>query len=146
MPEEVRKSVEFMPIYPFERTAYPGRVRSPFLAGRGAVKGPGGIIRGDPEAAEEGPDGPRKRPRKNTPDRVIGQGANLTQLQHPPITYAQHQFPTQTIHTQSHKNPGPDRSVITAAGGVAVLGGNAQVDKLPLETSRFFNYPDYYIC
>ncbi|EPS92765.1 hypothetical protein FOMPIDRAFT_1056573, partial [Fomitopsis schrenkii] len=41
VPEEVRKSTEFMPIYPFEQTVYPRRFGSPFLTGR--VRGPGGI-------------------------------------------------------------------------------------------------------
>lgn len=137
MPEEVRKSVEFMPIYPFERTVYPRRVRSPFLSGRGAPKGPGGIIQGDPVAEEEGPDGPRKRPRKNTlGDGLLGRGTGHTQLQPQPLTHSPQQTPT--VNTQSPRNSGPDRSVITAAGGVAVLGSNAQVEKLPSETSVFF--------
>ncbi len=44
IPEEVRKSTEFMPIYPFERTVYPIRYPSPFLIKGSKVKGPGGII------------------------------------------------------------------------------------------------------
>ena len=45
VPEEVRKSTEFMPIYPFERMVFPRRFVSPFLT---KLKGsklrfPGGI-------------------------------------------------------------------------------------------------------
>ena len=42
IPEEVRKSEEFMPIYLFERTVFPRRLASPFI-GKGALKRPGGI-------------------------------------------------------------------------------------------------------
>ena len=60
VPEEVRKSEEFMPIYPFERTVFPRRFGSPFF-GKGAVKGPGGIghsvERVEGEKAEGGREG-----------------------------------------------------------------------------------------
>ena len=42
VPEEVRKSEEFMPIYLFEWTVFLRQFGSPFI-GKGAFKGPGGI-------------------------------------------------------------------------------------------------------
>ncbi|EIN13357.1 hypothetical protein PUNSTDRAFT_78873 [Punctularia strigosozonata HHB-11173 SS5] len=60
VPEEVRKSDGFMPIYPFERIVYPRRFASPFLqppapgslGGGGQAPGPGGL--GDPIERAEG--------------------------------------------------------------------------------------------
>jgi chromatin structure-remodeling complex subunit RSC1/2 len=57
VPEEVRKSDGFMPIYPFERIVYPRRYASPFLqmpapGSGGMLKGPGGI--GEPIERAEG--------------------------------------------------------------------------------------------
>ena len=67
MPEEVRKSTTYMPIYPFERAVFPRRFASPFVAG-GLVKAPGGI--GDtiekPEGEKiEGGGTGRKRSKRN---------------------------------------------------------------------------------
>ncbi|THG96542.1 hypothetical protein EW026_g5306 [Hermanssonia centrifuga] len=67
VPEEVRKSAEFMPIYPFERPVFPRRFASPFISGK-PIKAPGGIgdviEKAEGEKIEGGGIG-RKRPRKN---------------------------------------------------------------------------------
>jgi chromatin structure-remodeling complex subunit RSC1/2 len=34
---------------------------------------------------------------------------------------------------------GPDRSIITAAGGIAAIGGPSQVEKLPADTAKLFD-------
>ncbi|KAF9261985.1 hypothetical protein L218DRAFT_869069 [Marasmius fiardii PR-910] len=56
IPEEVRKSDNFMPIYPFERAVYPSRLASPLLTVAGKKRNfPGGLLEqseiADPEAA-----------------------------------------------------------------------------------------------
>ncbi|TDL22417.1 hypothetical protein BD410DRAFT_821293 [Rickenella mellea] len=88
VPEEVRKSKDFMPIYPFEKMVFPRRFPSPFVLapgsgsvgvgaggdgrtrGRGSAKFPGGIgdsvERAEGEKIEGGGTG-RKRPRRNAP-------------------------------------------------------------------------------
>ncbi|TFK71699.1 hypothetical protein BDN72DRAFT_957862 [Pluteus cervinus] len=87
VPEEVRKSTEFMPIYNFERTVLPELYPSPFLV-KGGIKGPGGILEGTSAGAASGggtgsggadedgagtPSLARTRPRRN-----VGGGANAT--------------------------------------------------------------------
>ncbi|CAL1696787.1 unnamed protein product [Somion occarium] len=87
VPEEVRKSEEFMPIYPFERIVFPRRFPSPFVGvgpGKEALlnelregKIPGGIIagsvveKGEGERVEGGGTG-RKRPKRHagTPSAI----------------------------------------------------------------------------
>ena len=39
--------------------------------------------------------------------------------------------------TQGSTTLGPDRSIITAAGGIAAIGGPSQVEKLPADTGMF---------
>jgi chromatin structure-remodeling complex subunit RSC1/2 len=41
------------------------------------------------------------------------------------------------VQSQRSTTLGPDRSIITAAGGIAAIGGPSQVEKLPAETGRF---------
>ncbi|PPQ69200.1 hypothetical protein CVT26_003640 [Gymnopilus dilepis] len=152
IPEEVRQSAEFMPIYPFERTVYPVRHPSPFLGksagGKGAVKGPGGIIStpadqqtSQNDAAGGGGDtGLMERSSSTKPNGTTARTAVTTaaaarysspyqQLQ---ATYSQPQVSQQ-------RPTGPDRSVVSAAGGVAAIGGAAQVEKLPPETAKLFD-------
>lgn len=131
IPEEVRKSEEFMPIYLFERTVFPGKFPSPFL-GPKALRGPGGIDEnvgkeqeGEKEKEKEG-GSPKKRLIKreaNSKTPIAGgtsmphQYASSSYLQHHPIA-------------QSRAQADPvDRSVITAAGGL----NNVHVEKLTPE-------------
>ena len=171
VPEEVRKSAEFMPIYPFEKVVFPRRFASPFLIHPG-IKAPGGIgdtlERAEGEKIEGGGIG-RKRPRRGatgpvTPSRSeltdrVGQSKGLyvgpplpgssaaaaaqAQAQTPPAyqTYAPSQAGAAGRASSAQPagagagSSGPDRSIITAAGGATALGGNAVAEKLPPETS-----------
>lgn len=130
VPEEVRKSTEFMPIYPFEKTVYPVVLASPFLAqgvaGKSVSKCPGGIVRAESQAAAVNGNDPEVR---TTRSMQASQSSHVQQQQAP--GYVQPQ--------QVQRPSGPDRSVITAAGGLAALGGGAHVEKLPPETVRHFD-------
>ncbi|KAM6497751.1 hypothetical protein JOM56_005699 [Amanita muscaria] len=141
IPEEVRKSNEFMPIYPFERTVFPRRFPSPFLGkGKGALKVPGGILDTTDSAEAEKPKKQRKGTTDNGPNKGIYVGANAGQATSTPTTtqqYAQAQAQQQQSFLQ--RSTVSDRSVITAAGGVAVLG-NEQVERLPPETGMLKHF------
>jgi chromatin structure-remodeling complex subunit RSC1/2 len=138
VPEEVRKSADFMPIYPFERMVFPRRFGSPFLKGS-RVRGPGGIgesvDRAEGERIEGGGTG-RKRSRKpgaltdiSGPSKGLYVGVGPTAL---PGTATQ---PAAYIPQAAGAQPRTeDRSIVTAAGGIAVLGNNASMEKLPAET------------
>jgi len=64
VPEEVRKSAEFMPIYPFEAPVFPRRYPSPFLTGgRGTGRLGESVEKAEGDKHEGGGTG-RKRPRK----------------------------------------------------------------------------------
>lgn len=151
-----------MPIYPFEKPVFPRRFASPFISGK-PIKAPGGIgdviEKGEGERIEGGGIG-RKRTRKGvtanaTPSRSeltdrIGQSKGL--YVGPPIpgatatTNTAAATPTYSQQYQPEPQPQPgrapsispgsaiDRSIITAAGGTAALGGNAVAEKLPAET------------
>lgn len=147
IPEEVRKSTEFMQIYPFERTVYPKRYPSPFLLMKGSrVKGPGGIVEEGISAKKVsgGNDSGPSRGQYVGPTTMKTATTTTTTQNAPPALTApapqqqqqQRQQPQQLhlVH-QSIRPPGPDRSVITAAGGLA-QGNNIQVEKLPPETSK----------
>lgn len=151
VPEEVRKSAEFMPIYPFERPVFPRRFASPFVNGKplpGRVAGGIGdaIERPEGERLEGGGIG-RKRARKNASaaagrvdmtDRVgqskglyvgppiQGQQTLLTPAPHPHQAYPQQ-------YARVPQRPVVDRSILTAAGGAA-LGTNGLTERLPPET------------
>lgn len=138
IPEEVRKSTEFMQIYPFERTVYPKRYPSPFLLTKGSrVKGPGGMVE-EGISAKKVSGGNDSGPSRG---QYVGPATMKTTTTQsiPPASTApapqqqQQQQPQQLqlVH-QSVRPAGPDRSVITAAGGPA----NTQVEKLPPETSK----------
>jgi len=144
IPEEVRKSTEFMQIYPFERTVYPKRYPSPFLLMKGSkVKGPGGIVEEGISAKKVsgGNDSGPSRGQYVGPTTV--KTTTTTTQNAPPASTApaaqqqqqQQQSQQLLLVHQSIRPPGPDRSVITAAGGLA-QGNNIQVEKLPPETSK----------
>jgi chromatin structure-remodeling complex subunit RSC1/2 len=155
VPEEVRKRKDWMPIYPFERLVYPRRFPSPFVKGRG-IKGPGGIgdsvERGEGEKIEGGGTG-RKRARKggsgsSTVTDTYGPSKGLyvgsaqyapqnTQPAASPST--QYQYLQQSnIQPQPHYpqygqvQPVEDRSIVQAAGGMA-MAGSPDFKKLPPE-------------
>ncbi|KII86314.1 hypothetical protein PLICRDRAFT_56043 [Plicaturopsis crispa FD-325 SS-3] len=151
VPEEVRKSQEFMPIYEFERMVFPRRFGSPFLTAKSGktapVKGPGGI--GDaierPEAEKgDGGTGGRKRSK-----RTVGAGGDhagpnkglYVGLPGNPASGSQHAYQPSHLSQQPHQQrlTTEDRSVITAAGGAASLGGAASIEKLPAETAKHFD-------
>lgn len=151
MPEEVRKSDEFMPIYPFERTVFPRRFGSPFI-GKGALKGPGGIghsvERVEGEQVEGGSG--RKRPRRTAggdgPSKGLYVGPGTQGSMNPaegnPSTVNPSLFQASHLPQQipPHHRALPlveDRSIVSAAGGMAVLSGHAHIEKLPSETGTF---------
>lgn len=129
---------------------FPTRHSSPFLKG---IKGPGGlgesIERADGEKIEGGGTG-RKRLRRPA-EKAMASGAvgqtrglyagnpyeatqstpNATSSHYPSYTDKPTYYPNAPT---THKKVEEDRSVITAAGGVASLQGTASVQKLPPET------------
>ena len=58
----------------------------------------------------------------------------------------QQQAPGYVQPQQVQRPSGPDRSVITAAGGLAALGGGAHVEKLPPETGKSLTFSPSHIC
>ncbi|KAN0121428.1 hypothetical protein V8E52_003324, partial [Russula decolorans] len=144
VPEEVRKSADFMPIYPFERMVFPRRFGSPFLKGS-RVRGPGGIgesiDRAEGERIEGGGTG-RKRTRKpGAPTDISGPSKGLYVGVGPASVPGA--TPQPVVYTTAQPASGQprteDRSVVTAAGGAAVLGTNADMEKLSGETARHFD-------
>ena len=114
------------------------------------MKGPGGIIStpadqqtSQNDAAGGGGDtGLMERSSSTKPNGTTARTAVTTaaaarysspyqQLQ---ATYSQPQVSQQ-------RPTGPDRSVVSAAGGVAAIGGAAQVEKLPPETGKLSGSP-----
>ncbi|KAG2024033.1 bromeodomain-containing protein [Coprinopsis cinerea AmutBmut pab1-1] len=174
VPEEVRKSVEFMPIYPFERMVYPASLPSPFLSKSGgkitSSKFPGGLL---PETADadgnQKPIHPRREvatasyalpqqqpPRDHYPHVHHQTVAPSVPAAPAPVSYysnavynlPQHQppppqpiVPQPQMHYQAPtpRTQGSDRSIISAAGGLAAIGGQGQVEKLPAETAKHFD-------
>jgi len=134
-----------MPIYPFERTVYPVKLPSPFLVKgtptKPAVKGPGGLVSGSNHDQAEGPSEGRRH-RQDASSRV----ASGTPHAQPAATSVTNHYPHLLHYTgyvpqqplQVSRLAGPDRSVVSAAGGVAAIGGPAQVEKLPPETGIFW--------
>lgn len=149
MPEEVRQTPEFMPIYPFERTVYPVRLPSPFLVkgagGKAAVKGPGGIISGGTSDQAEGPGDGGDKKRSGGGNRNDGAAAaaaarNASSAPVAPSPSTPYQAAPQSTYIQPYivqRVSGPDRSVVSAAGGLGAIGGPAQVEKLAPETGEF---------
>ncbi|KAG6910616.1 hypothetical protein DXG01_009125 [Tephrocybe rancida] len=133
VPEEVRKSTDFMPIYPFERSILPSQFPSPFI-GRG-VKGPGGLVAADAaeraatdNQAETSTNGRNLRTRKPAGDDQGGGARGYANAVQSILPSAHLQV------AQTPRPPGPDRSVLTAAGALAV---GAHTEKLPAETSAY---------
>ena len=120
---------------------FPRRFGSPFLKGS-RVRGPGGIgesiDRAEGERIEGGGTG-RKRSRKpgaltdiSGPSKglYVGVGpANVPGAAPQPVAYA-----PQPTEGQPRTE---DRSIVTAAGGAAVLGTNANMEKLAAETGAY---------
>ncbi|KAI0735712.1 hypothetical protein C8Q76DRAFT_643187 [Earliella scabrosa] len=161
IPEEVRKKEEFMPIYQFERPVYPRRFPSPFVASP-KLKAPGGIIeppaekaekgeKGEVEKAEGSGTGRPKRPKraavtKAEAERAAAKGLAAAGTSTPQVSTPMVQQATATV--QAHVPPPPavyaqaardERSIVTAAGGLAALGSNATMEELPSETARYFD-------
>ncbi|KAG6817289.1 hypothetical protein H0H87_010631 [Tephrocybe sp. NHM501043] len=144
VPEEVRKSTEFMPIYPFERLILPSQFPSPFV-GRG-VKGPGGLVPvSGADTAEHSSvsvvdtqtstNGRNLRSKKPVVDNHAGSARGYAGAG------AQSMLPSASLshHPQAMlpaRPPGPDRSVLTAAGALAA---GAHTEKLPAETAKHFD-------
>ncbi|KAI0697178.1 hypothetical protein BC835DRAFT_1270780 [Cytidiella melzeri] len=158
VPEEVRKSAEFMPIYPFERSVYPKRYASPFIVGE-PIKAPGGIgdvlERGEGEKHEGGGIG-RKRTRRQPagPGAIPGRNDLIDRLGQSRGLYVGPPIPGVSIPSTSEIVPSfaqyeppmeaqprndVDRSIITASGGAAKLGGHIVFERLPSETARHFD-------
>ena len=163
IPEEVRKKEEFMPIYQFERPVYPRRFPSPFVAAP-KLKAPGGIIeppaekaekgeKGELEKVEGGGTGRPKRPKraavtKAEAERAAAKGLAAASTSTPQVSTPMVQQATATV--QAHAPPPPpvyaqaardERSIVTAAGGLAALGSNATMEELPSETGSCVHVP-----
>ncbi|KAI0034332.1 hypothetical protein K488DRAFT_9522, partial [Vararia minispora EC-137] len=151
VPEEVRKSTEFMPIYPFERMVYPRRFDSPFLHGK--TRGPGGIgepvDRADGEKTEGGGTGRKRSKKPGAPSDITGPtkglyvgvpGASGAASASASASAARTaSAPQQQQQQQGYAEAIEDRTVITAAGGYAALGSNAAMEKLPPATVKHFD-------
>ena len=140
-----------MPIYPFERTVFPRRFASPFI-NKGAVKGPGGfghsVERVEGEIADGGGTG-RKRPRRTAGGDGPSKGLYVGSSTQGGVNAARgssssiHPFQYQASHLLQQVQPHhrvpviEDRSIVSAAGGLAALGGHAHIEKLPSETGQF---------
>ncbi|KZT64027.1 hypothetical protein DAEQUDRAFT_733167 [Daedalea quercina L-15889] len=153
VPEEVRKSTEFMPIYPFEQTVFPRRFGSPFLTGR--IKGSGGIAetaeKGEGEKVEGGGTG-RKRSKRTAAASAHPSRTEQTDRAGPSKglyvgTPAAQTAPSTSTGPYAQNAPFPqappaqataDRSILTLAG-LAPLGNNVSTEKLPPETAKHFD-------
>ncbi|KAL0945642.1 hypothetical protein HGRIS_014795 [Hohenbuehelia grisea] len=146
------------PIYEFERKVTPRRISSPFVAvrdGKGkavsTLPGPGGLLdegaAGTNGVAAETPVGSRKRVsrRPEAPDGTskaaspapAALGATLAGYQYQGTTLSQQQLLALSAQAQTlSQSQRPDRSVVTAAGGIAA---GAQVEPLPAETVKHFD-------
>ena len=130
------------------------------------VKGPGGIVNVPVASVNGGGDGDNTRKKLRSdgnPSRTQQQQQQQPPQQLPAMTTAMATL--QNVHAAQSQNPyqhfqqpylqqqqqqivnqpqtqrsttlGPDRSIITAAGGIAAIGGPSQVEKLPAETGKF---------
>jgi chromatin structure-remodeling complex subunit RSC1/2 len=121
---------------------FPRRFGSPFLKGT-RVRGPGGlgesVDRAEGERIEGGGTG-RKRTRKaGAPTDISGPSKGLY------VGVGSASAPGATPQPVLYTTPQPasgqprteDRSVVTAAGGAAVLGTNADIEKLSGETGTY---------
>ena len=136
-----------MPIYPFEQTVFPVRLPSPFI-GRSSLKGsvpgkgPGGLVAGDVadqatvDTQGVGATNGQKRTRtaKSYAGGLGAPGAEIASA----LTQFNYQPPSTLHPAPGPRSGGPDRSVITAAGGLSALGQDARIEKLPTETGMWF--------
>ena len=127
------------------------------------VKGPGGIVNVPVgNGVDGGGDGDNSR-KKLRSDGNPGRAQQQQQQQSPATTTVTGMATLQTAHAVQSQNPyqhfqqpyvqqqqqivsqpqtqrsttlGPDRSIITAAGGIAAIGGPSQVEKLPADTGK----------
>ncbi|KAI0078514.1 hypothetical protein K474DRAFT_1660319 [Panus rudis PR-1116 ss-1] len=134
VPEEVRKSAEFMPIYPFERMVWPKSLPSPFL--RNKINAPGGIIDDEPEQTEA--DGHHRKRHKRS-NQQAGASPNVTSLDSTVATQngatATH---PQVLYDQGYgQHAQQDRSLVTATG---LAGANVSVETLPSESTKHFDH------
>lgn len=151
VPEEVRKSTEFMPIYPFEKSVLPRRFPSPFLTGR--IKGPGGIAENVEKAEGEKTEGSgsgRKRSKRNagataTPSRTeqadrAGSSKGLAPAAQAGTSTSAYQHAQDTQYPRAPSTQQTtDRSILTAAE-LTALGSNVSTEKLPPETGECMGY------
>ena len=164
VPEEVRKSADFMPINPFEAPVFPMWFPSPFLAGGRGTGGLGDSVEKAEGDKHEGGGIGRKRPWKAASgtttvnqtgsarlNRVVYVGPPTpatTSLLGVPLTAttstgtgstAVYQpsiagQPQRTVSSQGGK-PNEDRSMLGAVGGLSVVGSqNLILEKLSPET------------
>ncbi|KAK7019739.1 hypothetical protein VNI00_017979 [Paramarasmius palmivorus] len=149
IPEEVRKSEEFMPIYPFERTVYPSRLASPFLTMGKLLKGPGGLVESSDPIDIETTDTSGKKTRRALGDPGHSKGlavpvATPATTSYPTTNYGYTQPTYNTVPQPYQQAPTPsskptiDRTVLTAAGGPA-MGNNVHIEKLPSDMTRHFD-------
>jgi hypothetical protein len=83
---------------------------------------------------------PQPQPLVTTPAMATLQTAHAAQSQNPYQHFQQPyvQQPQQKMVNQQRSTTlGPDRSIITAAGGITAIGGPSQVEKLPADTGKF---------
>lgn len=160
VPEEVRKSADFMPIYPFETNVFPRRFSSPFLSSgtRGTGRIGEAVERGEGERLEGGGTG-RKKARKSGaggpttavsqtdyagPSKGVYMGPPAAAAAAPPVHVQPIHIPHHHQMQQQRSMPAQprfveDRSMLTAAGGLAALGvQNVMTERLPPETGMSF--------
>lgn len=102
VPEEVRKSADFMPIYPFEAPVFPKRYPSPFLTGGRGTGGLGESMEKAEGDKHEGGGIGRKRPRK-------GAGGTTT------VNQTDYAGPSKGLYV------GPPTPVTTGPGSTSLL-------------------------
>ena len=85
---------------------------------------------------------PQQPPAKTTAMATL-QSVHAAQSHNPyqhfqqPYMQQQQQQIVNQPQTQRSATLGPDRSIITAAGGITAIGGPSQVEKLPADTGKF---------
>lgn len=152
VPEEVRKSSEFMPIYPFERMVNPVRLPSPLISKGAQNKFPGVLL---PETGEGVDDGTGPNASISKRRREVAGSSQVMHQQHHAQTQAQISYYSNTLYNMPQQQQAvyqqpqpahapstvkrPDRSMVSAAGGLTAIGGAAQVEKLPAETAKHFD-------
>ncbi|KAF9007885.1 hypothetical protein BDQ17DRAFT_1455107 [Cyathus striatus] len=147
VPEEVRKSEEFMPIYPFETTVFPIRLPSPFLTKgpKSNAKLPGGVVQVSEQQPSVDPDDPygtKKRVRRTGdagPNKGLYLGGTAQSTSTLPAGGYNTYQPTNPSYQPNPQRSRPDRSIVTAASGSAVVSSNIEVEKLPPETTKHFD-------